>query len=226
MLNFLTKHFLVISSLSLVVSAALSMILLGAYLSVFDWNLIWLVEYADLTKLFLIGVAIFSSIATTLIHQIQDAYAWLVKGAKEWKWAALTAVIVTILIQAALVFYDVRNDTGLEAYHVFRAGSSIAFFLLLFTAFYSHARLMKGDWFAIMNVFAAFVFLSATLGSTFAYYVKDASKSAREIWTKDEKFTDAKIIMLLSHHLAFVSHKKIFVIPMTDVTRIASQIAD
>src|SRR6267378_6986733 len=95
MLNLITKNFLVFSSLVLGVASTISMLFLTAYLGVFDWNLIWLIEYSDLTKLFLIGVGLIASILTSIIYWFQDVHTWLIARAPNQFWFF---VVMSVLV--------------------------------------------------------------------------------------------------------------------------------
>jgi hypothetical protein len=55
-LEFVTKHFVVVSAIAVLAATALGMDFLYAYLVRFDWSLIWLVEYSDIFKVGLIVV--------------------------------------------------------------------------------------------------------------------------------------------------------------------------
>ena len=60
-MDFITKHFAVLSVALAVFGATTSIIFIAAYLRVFDWRLIWIIEYADVLKIGLIAVALFSA---------------------------------------------------------------------------------------------------------------------------------------------------------------------
>jgi hypothetical protein len=224
MMDFATKNFLVLSSIVLAVSAALSMVVLGSYLAVFDWNLIWLIEYGDLTKLFLIGAALVSSVATMLIYQAQDMYSWIIKGAKSWKVVIWATVAINLLIHGVAVYYDVHSGNGLEFYNAFRGASFLLFVFVIYIAFRDYQVWQTGNWIAISNQIAGWIILLGMVGATYGYYVKDVvGANARDVWTKEEKFFNAKIIMLLSHHVAFIADKNIIVLPTSEITRIVSR---
>jgi hypothetical protein len=223
MMDFATKNFLVLSSIVLAVSAALSMVVLGSYLAVFDWNLIWLIEYGDLTKLFLIGAALVSSVATVLIYQAQDMYSWIIKGAKSWKVAIWTTVAFILLLHGAAVYYAVYSGNGHEFYNAFRGTSFLLFIFVIYIAFRDYQVWKNGNWIAISNQIAIWIILLGSVGATYGYYVKDVGANARDVWTKEEKFSNAKIIMLLSHHVAFIVDKNIIVLPTSEITRIVSR---
>ncbi len=226
MFDFATKHFLVLSSSLIIASAALSMVTLAAYLTVFDGNLIWLVEYSDLTKLMLIGFALVSSIAVVFIYQIQDAYTWLVKGSKPWKWTLITAVTFSVLLHFATVSYDLYIGKGFNTYMALRALSSLIFVGVLYLFFRHFKRIMSGEFLPLTSLLALLTLLFGSVGSTYSYYVKDVSKHTRDIRTINGDFKEAKVIMLLSHHLAFATKKEIIILRTSDVTQITSPIAD
>jgi hypothetical protein len=75
MLDFITKHFAALSAFAIGVASTTTMLFLSPYLSVFDWSLIWLVEYGDVGKFILIGVGLLGSILAVLVDKI-------LKGAK------------------------------------------------------------------------------------------------------------------------------------------------
>jgi hypothetical protein len=46
-LSFLTSNFAALSALTVIFAVLWSTVFLSAYLSVFDWQLIWIIEYPD-----------------------------------------------------------------------------------------------------------------------------------------------------------------------------------
>ena len=64
LLSFITAHFAVLSLLSLIAIVLCSTLFVYGYLSAFDWQLIWIIEYTDILKLGLVALALISS--TTL----------------------------------------------------------------------------------------------------------------------------------------------------------------
>ena len=79
------------------------------------------------------------------------------------------------------------------------------------------------DW-LIMLLY--FVFVLGILGATYGYYVRDVSKNVTQITTKNETFEKAKVIMFLSHHLAFLSEKRVIVIPTSDLVKTLAQVQE
>jgi hypothetical protein len=223
MFDYLTKHFLVLSTITIAVGSAISMLVLSAYLSVFDWTLIWMIEYSDLTKLFLIGTALISSIITTLIWQAMDAYTWIVKKAPGRKKVLTVIVIMFLLLNGYSIYRDIRTDDVRLMYHAFRTVSSLLFVWLVVRSFADYQSWILRHWTTILNDLAFLAFCLGIFGATFGYYVRDVSENTREVSTANEIFTDAKIIMILSHHVAFLSRQQVMVIPSTEILRIVAK---
>lgn len=198
------------------------MVVLSAYLAVFDWNLIWLIEYGDLTKMCLIGAALISSSTMTIIYQAQDIYSWVVKKSSRWKTTVLVGVGIGVVLTGIQIYFDVRSDSDLFYYHLFRQASLLILLLLVYTGFRDYEHWLNGNWIAISNQIAVLTFFLGTAGAAYGYYVKDVSTYSREILTVDGKYPDAKIIMFLSHHVAFMSGKSVIVVPTSEIKRILS----
>ena len=61
LLSFITAHFAVFSLLGLVVIVLCSTLFVYGYLSAFDSQLIWIIEYTDILKFGLVALALISS---------------------------------------------------------------------------------------------------------------------------------------------------------------------
>jgi hypothetical protein len=60
-IEFASKHFILVSALTIVGGVLCATIFLYGYLLIFDWRLIWIIEYTDVLKVGLVAVAIVSS---------------------------------------------------------------------------------------------------------------------------------------------------------------------
>lgn len=223
MIDYLTKNFLVMSSIALGVGAALSMVFLSAYLAVFDWNLVWLIEYGDLAKLFLIGTALVASISTILINQAHGFYSTVINAATRNKWVAIGLGLLVLAFDGYGIYRDYRLGNGQITYHVNELLSTFVFFFLLWLVFNQLPIWRSLSWGKIVNDLGFFVIALGLFGATFGVYVRDVSKYHRQIITKTDKFDDAKLIMLLSHHVAFLVERRVVVVPSADVVKMVSE---
>jgi hypothetical protein len=55
-LEFVTKHFVVVSTFAVMTSSVCATVFLYSYLAVFDWRLVWIIEYSDIFKATLVAL--------------------------------------------------------------------------------------------------------------------------------------------------------------------------
>jgi hypothetical protein len=79
-------------------------------LSVFDWNLIWIVEYTDIIKFCLIGAAILSSSAWFVFGVFDDVYKWIVVDVKNQRYLVLFAIVISTLGLAFNLYIDCYSE--------------------------------------------------------------------------------------------------------------------
>jgi hypothetical protein len=226
MLDFFTKHVVVLSSMVLVVASAVSMLFLAAYLAVFDWSLIWLIEYTDLAKLFLIGTALLSSVISMMLNYLYSLLMWLQHQVKNYKWIVIVGLALSALVGAVSIYYDIKTANGHTAYHAFRLASTVLGVFLIYLLLTEFDKWKQLNWLSIVNDVSVLVTALTAFGVTFGYCVKDVSKDFNQITTKNETFENAKIIVMLSHHLAFFSERRVIVIPAADLVKITAQIQE
>lgn len=223
-LDFLTKHFLVLSAFLLGISSALSMLFLVSYLAVFDWTLVWLIEYADLAKLFLLGAALILAMLVVGSTYIQNFIA--LKGidgkAKFVFGFFIVAFVAWTLLQP--IYEDIKKGIYFPQYHLYRAFSIVSLGYFVFGS-----RFILANWKKRLKneIMSDLLFISISIsvcGLTFGYFVRDESYDKREIFTKEASYPDSKIILSFSHHLAILSHDKIVILPTSDVIKIVTQV--
>jgi hypothetical protein len=131
MIDFLSKNFALVSAAITVLSACMVMVFLFAYLSVFDWNLIWIVEYSDIIKFSLIGVAFMSGSAFFVFTIFANDHDWLIFDIKHSRTTIIAIFATQVLILAAYLYYDIYvvSNPTIE-YHIYVFLSNV--FLILF----------------------------------------------------------------------------------------------
>ena len=88
-MDFITKHFAILSVATVVFGATAAIIFIAAYLRVFDWRIIWIIEYGDILKIGLITVALFSGFAYYIWMATRDAINLATERARSWLWVWL-----------------------------------------------------------------------------------------------------------------------------------------
>jgi NADH:ubiquinone oxidoreductase subunit 6 (subunit J) len=224
MLDYLTRYFVGLSAIVVVAAAAVSMLFLTAYLTVFDWNLVWLVEYSDLAKFGLMAVAIISPLLAMLGNQLDAFYKWVALKQKEYRKLVWFLVAIVFFGAAFSIYMDIQHKSGLATHHLMNAVSILIAFSLMWLAFGGSDAWRNRDWSAIFNHTVLIALSLGFFGGTYGFYVKDASKQRSEITTKNETFKAVKIVMMLSHHIVFLSDGKVITVPAGDLVKIVSEI--
>ena len=93
------ENFVVISGISVVLGFALSMTFLSAYLGVFDWHLMWFIQYPDIITFGLIGAGVILS-SFILLNSITQSVLGLkiMNGERAWKGALLFASMWMLIL--------------------------------------------------------------------------------------------------------------------------------
>ena len=101
LLSFISEHFAVFSLLGLLFAVLCSTLFLYGYLTVFDQQLIWIIEYPDILKFGLVALAVMS----TIILVVQALIANAISAARlEGK---TRAAAVGIIIAATLALWAI-----------------------------------------------------------------------------------------------------------------------
>lgn len=218
----------ILSALAVVFAVSASTIFLCAYLSIFDWRLIWFIEYSDLLKVGLIVLGIAAGSLFPFVFFILGAAAQHVVDKKAARSLWITLILAFILLFATAMYVDWNNEQ--------KRGLDISVFAsLAWTLVFIFQLIQSADTFrnAVTSptpgrlVFALTVvwilaggFLAWSWGSTFGFYVRDSDGFKRDVTLKNEELKQVGVIMITSHHVILYSDGKTIVVPSSDVLKI------
>jgi hypothetical protein len=220
-LDFATKYFAVLSAAAVAVGSSLVVIFIYGYLAVFDWNLIWIIEYQDITKFTLIVIALGVTVVPTLSGFSNLAYSLGRMDATTNKRLVVGGICVFI----ALAIWSIW-----DAYYYQHATFEyfVTFWLLILITVGSTAAMIRWLWpnlatktwlqqaQAVVSVII-FVFF---FGRLFGLNVRDVSGIRQDVYTSGETLTDQKIVILLSHHSIFYKDGIVTVVQSADIKKI------
>ena len=124
--------------------------------------------------------------------------------------------VLVLPLPLIMLYLDYKSANPLLTYHALRTLSWFILALLIVVAFQRSDNWRVVGWKAIGNDFAVLALFVTIVGLTLGHYVKDVSEYSRTITTKNGKFDGVKVIMFLSHHVAFLSDQKVVVVPTQD----------
>lgn len=192
MLDYVTKYFAVLSAGAIAGGSSLVVIFIYGYLGVFDWNLIWIIEYQDITKFTLIAIALGITVLptlnafTTVIYNLR-----LLDTRASWRYGMIAIIILIgfCVISISTAYHTQRSS--LEYYYflwlsIFLTIIMIAAMIRLWPDWITKTRFQQAQ---IVGGVLVFVFF---LGKTLGLYVKEISSNRQDVITTAETLTDQK----------------------------------
>jgi hypothetical protein len=212
----------VISGAVVLFSLLSASIFLFAYVRVFDWRLIWLVDYADVLRIGLVAIAFFSGIAWYVWAVFDDAYNW----ASPRNGAAWRRYLVRALWLGSMAYWLYVEYTSGEARYTLVAFVFLSI-LLVFVIAWRAVKLGESSRLNVRDaMILAFLLIIAVglFGTAFGYYSRDAWRSIEQRVVLDEvELRGARLIILTSRHAAFFHDGNTIIVPAMAVKRMESR---
>lgn len=220
LLQSMKDNFVVISGTALIGGVVLATTFLASYLSVFDWHLLWFVQYTDIITFGLLALGIISGslIVLQAISQTIINLFHLTKASRV-RWSVSLGVFF-VLFMIWAIWSAVHNNEGY--FHVVWSVMVIALGVII---------ILQITGFAISGTFPTlvqFTFLmililsgAGGLGQWLGYSVLETEKPL-DVQVKDTAMTGIKIVIVMSRHTVLLKDHDLFVVPTSDISQIHS----
>ena len=221
LMDYLTKHFFVLSSAATCFAFIVGIAFIYSYLAVFDRSLIILIEGVDIVKIVLMSAAILS----TLLLCVNYGLSLFVDSQKdEHALLRQTRLMfgMTLLATVAAVAFEYYSPSP----HFILVFYFALMFLLIYTLVYNIIRILRAGT-GINKVFVAFqvvnvVFLAGILGAYQGYTVKYNIQNLYDVVIRKqnndtEQLRRLSIVIMLSRYAVFYSKDAVYVYPVVDV---------
>jgi hypothetical protein len=215
-LQFVKDNFVVASAAALLIGVALATTFITAYLSVFDWHLIWFVQYADIITFGLLAAGIVSGSVTVLQGPVQ---AVLAGATREQRRSGL--VIVLLLATAGLAFNvwgAVHRGEGF--FHILSGFAVIGTGVVLIFVCASHVEANRLPT-AVQCVFMLLLLVTGAggLGRWLGESVDETSDFNQDVFLKDQTLDNVKLVIVMSRHTVLLKDGALYVVPTGDITK-------
>ena len=127
-----SSQFALTSGAAAIFAVLCATIFLFAYVRVFDWRLVWLVDYSDVLKVGIVAIAFFSGLAIYVWLVLSDAYEVAKPGSRGW----MKYVVRTIWIGSMLYWLYREHETG-EARYALVAFVFLSILMVFATAWWA-----------------------------------------------------------------------------------------
>ena len=216
-LQFVRENFVLVSAAAALVGITLSTTFLAAYLSVFDWHLLWFVQYPDIITFGLLAVSIIGGSLTFIQSAAQMVLGVFdVKGRSKRGYGIFLAVFVLSIV-ALQIWNATLNGEGY--FHVLMGAAVLGLGIITIwqaMRYITGATMpnLKQGFFLCLLV----AFTTVSLGQWLGYSVRESSK-ALDIVLKDKTLTDMRVIIVMSRHTVLFKGDDLFVVPTADITQ-------
>lgn len=217
------ENFVVVSGTALIFGVVLASTFVTAYLTVFDWHLLWFVQYTDIITFGLLGLGIISgsliilqALAQTVINLFQ-----LKKDSRvRWVWVLSLFLVAFIIFE---LWGAVHNGKGY--FHVL--WSAIALGLGVIVILQIIGYVISGS---VPNI-VQFAFLitlvvsgAGALGQWLGYSVLEM-ETPQDVKLGENEMKGVKVVIVMSRHTLLLKDKDIFVVPTDDIVQFHSTTA-
>jgi hypothetical protein len=214
--SYIRDNFVLISAAAVLLGVTLSTMFLAAYLSVFDWHLLWFVQYSDIVTFGLLAVGIVTGSLTFIQSAAQTVLGLFgMKGRARWTHGIFLFILV-VVITGFEIWGSVKAGDGY--WHILMGMTVLCLGIVLIMqimGYITTATLPN-----VSQAFFLFLSLSFTtlgLGQWLGYSVQESAKS-QEITLKDKTLNDMKVILVMSRHTILLKKDMLYVVPTADIT--------
>jgi hypothetical protein len=181
---FIKDNFVLVSAAAVLVGVALSTIFLAAYLSVFDWHLLWFVQYTDIITFGLLALGIIGGSLTFIQSAAQTVLGLFgMKGRARWSHAIFLLVLVAFIMTFE-IWGSVKAGQGY--FHILIGATVLGLAIVLIMQIMGYiATATLPNLSQAFFLFLSLGFATLSLGQWLGYSVQESAKG-QEITLKDK----------------------------------------
>jgi hypothetical protein len=219
--EWVTKHIALVSAVVSLTAILSSTVFLYGYLSVFDWHLIWIIEYSDVLKFGLVVFAVVTGFFYYISGYVEDAYHLISAEPEKRSWW-IKAIILGLFV--SFVPRILADETSQEHYYMLHISlhlSAIILMALTIIAAVEATNLTARTGRQIYNLCGLWICALFFFGFTFGYYTRDTSGFRHTVSLKGVEMTNVGVVMITSHHtVLYTQDGDVIVAPTADVSPI------
>jgi hypothetical protein len=214
-LAFIKDNFVIVSAAALLLGVTLSTTFLAAYLSVFDWHLLWFVQYSDIITFGLLAVGIIAGSLTFIQASAQTVLGLFgMKGKTQRAHAIFLFFFISAIIGVQI--WGARK-TGEGYWHILMGAMVLGLgimFIMQIMGYVTTATLPNRT--QAFFLILALCFSTVSLGQWLGYSVQESAKG-QEITLKDKTLSDMKVVLVMSRHTILLKDDMLYVLPTADI---------
>jgi hypothetical protein len=213
----LRENFVLVSASAVIGGVILATTFLAAYLGVFDWRLIWFVQYTDIVTIGLIALGVISGSFLFLVNTVMIINNAATSEGRNKRTRIALIVIIGVLALAFNIWGAVKSGQGY--FHVIAGFVVLLIGVLILWLVWSY---FKAGTMPTPMQFGSLAFLlvigAGAVGQWLGRSVLEVGQPL-EVKIKDAAMTETKLIIELSRHTILLKNRDIYVVPTADITQ-------
>jgi hypothetical protein len=208
-------NFAILSAATAVFGVGLATIFLAAYLSVFDWHLLWFVQYTDILTFGVIALGVVSGSILFIDAAVQSALNFFKLDPKGKR---IIVVFLSILAAALLgleLWISIRSGQGY--FHIAFGALVAALAVIVAVRIVAHFRVGVLPNVTQITYVLIMIVMAALYGGQWLGYSVLESNKLTDIKLKDTTVNGAKLIIVMSRHTIFLKDKDVHIVPTADI---------
>lgn len=215
-LSFIKDNFTLVSAAAVLIGVTLSTTFLAAYLSVFDWHLLWFVQYTDIITFGLLAVGVIGGCLVLIQGTAQTVLIVFKMEGGTTRKQTISFGLLALTMLALRLLAAWLNDEGY--FHIFVGAGVLVLVLMIiwevvrYITTATMPNLINGFFLCL-----AVAFTAIGLGQWLGYSVRESSK-AQDIVLKNKTLPDMRVVIVMSRHTVLFKDDDLFVVPTADIT--------
>lgn len=218
-LELLKDNFVVVSGLAAIIGMGLATLFLSAYLSVFDWHLLWFVQSTDIITFGLVAVGVIGGSILLINGIVQGLIAAGIQTDKpHHKAISILVVVGSIFLTSQIYTEHLKPDT--HYFHIFFGWGTIGLSIGLIFIFANYIRFRRWpNATQLVGLLIAVVSGTICFGQWLGYSVLESSQFDQDVYSKSGTLNGAKLIIVMSRHTILMKDKIIYAVPTADIAQ-------
>jgi hypothetical protein len=191
-----------------------------AYLTVFDWHLLWFVQYTDIITFGLLGLGILSGsliILQALAQTVISLFQLKSDSRVRWIWVLSLFLIAFIIFE---VWGAIHNGQGY--FHIIWSAIALALGVIVIVQIIGYVitgtvpNIVQFTFLIMLGVSGA-----GALGQWLGYSVLETEKP-QDVKLKETEMSGVKVVIVMSRHTIFTKDQDLYVVLTDDITQFHS----
>jgi hypothetical protein len=212
---FIKENSVLVSAAAVLLGVTLSTMFLAAYLSVFDWHLLWFVQYSDIITFGLLAVGVITGSLTFIQSAAQTVLGLFgMKSRERWKLGIFLFVLVACIMGVEM-WGSIKAGQGY--FHILMGVTVLGLGIVLIMQIMGYiATRTLPNLSQSFFLFLSLSFTTLSLGQWLGYSVQESAKG-QEIALKDKTLNDMKVVLVMSRHTILLKDGMLYIVPTADI---------